>query len=51
MGNTKNQQKYDPLEERLRLIEVNILGGVDAAEFSLVPDLVIPLKFKVLEFE
>ena len=40
------------LKERLWAVEgVNILGGIKALEFSLVSDLVIPLKFKTLEFE
>ena len=43
--------KFDHIEERLRAIE----GGrdyvfVDMAELCLVPDVVIPPKFKVLNF-
>ena len=52
VGNIESQQKYDILNERLRVIEdVNILGRVDTMKLSLVLDLVIPSKFKVLEFE
>ena len=44
--------KFDHIEERLRAIE----GGkdyafVDMTELCLVPDVVIPLKFKMLNFD
>ena len=45
----KAQEKYELLEESLRDVEgINIPGGVDAAELSLVHGLVIPHKFKTL---
>ena len=45
------QEKYELLEERLRAMEgINIPGGIDAAELSLVHGLVIPHKFKTLVF-
>ena len=45
------QEKYEILKERLRTVEgINIPGGVDAVELSLVHGLVIPHKFKTLVF-
>ena len=46
------REKFDHIEERLRVIE----GGrnyafADMVELCLVPDVVIPLKFKVLSFD
>ena len=46
------KEKFDHIEERLRAIE----GGRDYAftdmeELCLVPDVVIPLKFKVPDFD
>jgi len=46
------REKFDHIEERLRAIE----GGrdyafADMAELSLVPDVVIPLKIKVPDFD
>ena len=50
--NAKAQQRFNLLKERLNAIEgVNIHGGMDAAELSLVSDLVILLKLKTLEFK
>ncbi|XP_017972276.1 PREDICTED: uncharacterized protein LOC108661075 [Theobroma cacao] len=50
--NEKDQKKYDLLEERLRVIEeVDRFGTMDATELCLVPDVLIPAKFKVPEFE
>ena len=44
----ETQQKYNLLEERLRAVEgVNILGGIEASELTLLQGLVIPSKFKV----
>ena len=45
-------EKFDHIEEKLRVIE----GGgnyafADMAELCLVPDVVIPLKFKVPDFD
>ena len=44
--------KLDQIEERLRAVE---RGGdnafADMEDFCLVPDMVIPLKFKVLDFD
>ena len=46
------RRKFDHIEERLRVIE----GGrhyafADMAELCLVPDVVIPLKFEVPDFD
>ncbi|XP_017970376.1 PREDICTED: uncharacterized protein LOC108660637 [Theobroma cacao] len=50
--NEKDQKKYDLLEERLRAIEgVDRFGTMDATELCLVPDVLIPAKFKVPKFE
>jgi len=44
--------KIECLEERLRIIERGSSYGLrEAAELCLVPDVVIPSKFKVPEFE
>ena len=41
------QQKLELIEERLRIVEgSNAYGLVDASKMSLVPDLVLPPKFK-----
>ncbi|XP_022735589.1 uncharacterized protein LOC111288912 [Durio zibethinus] len=46
------RDKYDRLEERLKAVEGNdTYGVIDANELSLVPDLVIPPKFKTSNFE
>ena len=48
----KSKEKLDILEERLRAIEgTSKYGFMDAAELCLVPDVVIPHKFKIPEFE
>ena len=50
--NTPAKQKLDILEERLRAIEgIDICGNIDATQLCLVPDLIIPAKFKVPEFD
>ena len=49
---TKTQKKYKLLEERLKAIErLNASKGMGAVELTLVPDLVLPPKFKTPEFE
>ena len=46
------QQRCSLLNEKLKKIEgVNGLGSVDPRELCLVPDLVIPPKFKMPKFE
>ena len=46
------QQRCSLLNKKLKEIEgVNDLGSVDPRELCLVPDLVIPPKFKMLKFE
>ena len=46
------QQRCDLLDKKLKEIEgVNDLGSVDPRELSLVPDMVIPSKFKMSKFE
>ena len=48
-GNT--QQKVNLIEERLEAIEGNsFIKGMDAIELSLVPNMVIPHKFKMPDF-
>ena len=49
---TEAQQKYKLLEERLKAIEgLNASKGMGAVELTLVPDLVLPPKFKTPKFE
>ena len=44
---TEAQQKYKLLEERFEAIEgLNASKGMGAAELTLVPELVLPHKFK-----
>ena len=44
------QQRCSLLDEKLKEIEgVNDLGSMDPRELCLVPDLVIPPKFKMLK--
>ncbi|KAK5785210.1 hypothetical protein PVK06_039768 [Gossypium arboreum] len=46
------QDKYKSLEERLKAIKgAETFSALSAKELSLVPDLVLPPKFKVLDFE
>ena len=46
------QQRCSLLDNKLKEIKgVDNLGSVDPRELSLVPDLVIPFKFKMLRFE
>ena len=46
------QLKFDLIEERLRVMEgEDIYGMIDVNRMSLVPDLVLPPKFKMPEFE
>ena len=46
------QQRCSLLDKKLEEIEgVNDLGSVDPRELSLVPDVVIPSKFKMPKFE
>ncbi|KAK5819876.1 hypothetical protein PVK06_024907 [Gossypium arboreum] len=46
------QEKYRSLEERLKAIEgTEAFSALSAKELSLVPDLVLPPKFKVPDFE
>ena len=46
------KKKIDPIEERLRAIEEGgDYGCADRSELYLVSDVVIPLKFKELEFD
>ncbi|KAL4273866.1 hypothetical protein GQ457_13G018330 [Hibiscus cannabinus] len=49
-GTTNDKFKY--LEERIKAMEgTNAFIGTNAMELSLVPDLILPPNFKVLEFE
>lgn len=46
------EEKYKWLEEKFRAMEcAEGYYGMDAKELSLVPDLVLPYKFKMPEFE
>ena len=48
----KALEKYEFLEERMKAMErIDILGGLDATELTLVSGLVIPNKFKTLTFD
>ena len=48
----EGREKLDLIEERLRDIEgISDYPFVDMAELCLVPDVVIPPKFKVLDFD
>ena len=50
-SNHEGDDKWTALEERLREIEGNdLLDPIRAAEVCLVPNIVIPKKFRVLEF-
>ncbi|XP_050909539.1 uncharacterized protein LOC127123358 [Lathyrus oleraceus] len=51
IGEPRVDKKYKILEERLRVVEGFNIFGVDAIEMCLVPDVVIPLKFKTPYFE
>jgi len=49
---TRENEKLSALEERLRAIEgLNMYGSVDVASLRLVPDVVVPPKFKILDFD
>ncbi|KAJ9178655.1 hypothetical protein P3X46_010522 [Hevea brasiliensis] len=51
-GKMRENEKLSALEERLRAIEgLNMYGSVDVASLRLVPDVVVPPKFKVLDFD
>ena len=46
------QERYRSLEERLKAIEgTEVFSALGAKELSLVPDLILPPKFKVPDFE
>ncbi|KAK2428574.1 hypothetical protein QL285_027088 [Trifolium repens] len=47
----ESKEKLHVLERRLRAVEGNNISGLDAFDMCLVPDVVIPAKFKALEFE
>ncbi|XP_017973155.1 PREDICTED: uncharacterized protein LOC108661380 [Theobroma cacao] len=50
--NPDTHKKFNLFEERLRMIEgMGMYCSMDAIELYLVPDVVIPQKFKVLDFE
>ena len=50
--NNEAQRKLELLEERLNVVEgSDVYGLVDARTMSLVPDLVLPPKFKVPTFD
>ncbi|KAA0051495.1 Gag-pro-like protein [Cucumis melo var. makuwa] len=55
MGKNENipaKQKLDVLEERLQTIEgTDVYGNIDATQLCLVLGLIIPVKFKVHEFD
>ena len=55
LGRSKHvdmQQRCSLLDKKLKEIEgVNNLGSVDPRELCLVPDVVIPPKFKMSKFE
>ncbi|GAU48362.1 hypothetical protein TSUD_282430 [Trifolium subterraneum] len=45
------QIKYDEMQKEMRALRGNDLFGQDAHELCLVPDVVVPHKFKVPDFE
>ncbi|XP_057994363.1 uncharacterized protein LOC131174625 [Hevea brasiliensis] len=48
----KENKKLSALEKRLRAIEgLNTYGSIDVSSLRLVPDVVVPPKFKVPEFD
>ncbi|XP_058002272.1 uncharacterized protein LOC131179444 [Hevea brasiliensis] len=48
----KENENLSALEERLRAIEgLNMYGSVDVSSLRLVPDVVVPPKFKVPDFD
>ncbi|XP_039039029.1 uncharacterized protein LOC120176748 [Hibiscus syriacus] len=49
--NSDITQQLKSLEERMRSVEVEPFYGMDARELSLVPDLILPPKFKAPDFE
>ena len=50
--NNEAQRKLELIEERLRMVEgSDAYGLVDVSKMSLVPDLVLPPKFKVPTFD
>ncbi|EOY01013.1 Uncharacterized protein TCM_010930 [Theobroma cacao] len=50
--NPDTHKKFDLFEERLRMVEgMGMYCSMDAIELCLVPDVVIPPKFKVPDFE
>ena len=50
--NNEAQRKFELIEERLKAVEgSDVYGIVDARTMSLVPDLVLPPKFKVPTFD
>jgi len=49
--NVQSHQMLQMLEERLRAVEGDSYGIREATELCLVPDVVIPSKFKVLKFD
>ncbi|XP_050915772.1 uncharacterized protein LOC127130854 [Lathyrus oleraceus] len=51
IGETRTEDKYKILEERLKVIEGFSIFGVDAMGMSLVPGVSIPPKFKTPDFE
>ncbi|GAU28982.1 hypothetical protein TSUD_391830 [Trifolium subterraneum] len=53
IGHTEEEaaKKYKALEERLKAIECFSAFGLDASDMCLVPDVVVPPKFKTPNFE
>ena len=50
--NNEAQRKFELIEERLKAVEgSDVYGLVDVRTMSLVPDLVLPPKFKVPIFD
>lgn len=47
----KSNKKYCALEEKLKAIEGHNTVGLNDFDMCLVSDLVVPSKFKVLDFE
>ncbi|CAJ2644571.1 unnamed protein product [Trifolium pratense] len=50
-GKDEVAQKYKALEERLKAVEGFSAFGIDTLDMCLVPDVIVPPKFKTPEFE
>ena len=47
---TPAEGKYKQLEDRLKVVEIQVVSGLDFGDLGLVSGVVIPRKFKILIF-